>query len=263
MRSLNAFAAAVLVVAAGTAGAATLEETFDKTFDVRSGANVALDNTNGRITVRGSNDNRVQIHALKHVEAPNSAAARETLRDLRIDVTASSNGLKVTTHYPRNGGDGFLDWLTGNSVNAGVAYDVEVPHAVNLDVDTVNGRIEIAEVAGELKLDTTNGHIEVSKCRGSLNAETTNGAIKAEMLQVSSGRSIRLNTTNGRITLTVPPSIAASVDAETTNGSINTELPVTTSSHIHRTSLRGTMNGGGPEIKLRTTNGGIEILAAK
>jgi hypothetical protein len=60
--------------------------------------------------------------------------------------------------------------------------------------------------------------------------------------------------------VTVPRSIAARVDASTTNGSINTELPVTLSS-TSRHALRGTINGGGGELRLRTTNGSIDIRA--
>ncbi|MGZ8831269.1 MAG: DUF4097 family beta strand repeat-containing protein, partial [Thermoanaerobaculia bacterium] len=65
-------------------------------------------------------------------------------------------------------------------------------------------------------------------------------------------------TTNGSISVTVPPTFAATVAADTTNGSIKTDLPVTTRSFSRR-ELRGTLNGGGPPLSLHTTNGSIEI----
>lgn len=265
MRPMKALAAVLfLAAAATTASAAKLEETFDKTYDLRSGSKFALENTNGRVTIHGSPDNRVHVHAVKQVDASRDAAA-DAMKELRIDVSQNGDGISISTHYPKSADGGFLDFLVGGGhhINATVTYDVSVPTATNLNIDTVNGRIEIADVTGDLKLDTTNGRIELSRCRGSVNAETTNGGIKAELLQVAAGRAIRLGTTNGRISVTVPQNLAASIDASTTNGSINTELPVTTTSRIHRNSLRGTINGGGAELKLRTTNGGIDILAAK
>src|SRR4029077_13872234 len=39
-----------IVFAAATAGAATLDQTFDRTYDVRPGARLVLDNVNGRVT---------------------------------------------------------------------------------------------------------------------------------------------------------------------------------------------------------------------
>ena len=87
------------------------------------------------------------------------------------------------------------------------------------------------------------------------------GSVRAELADVTPGKSIRLETTNGRISVAVPRSIAVRVDASTTNGSIKTDLPVTTTEFSH-TSLRGTINGGsGAELRLRTTNGSIEIAA--
>jgi hypothetical protein len=263
MRTRIAFAAALLISAAAVANAAKLEETFDKTYDVQPGARLALDNTNGHVTVHGSNDARVHIHAVKTVESIRSTAATDAMRELRIDVKPAAGGLNVTTHYPKSAEGGFFDWLAGSNVNVSVTYDISIPRAMNLDIGTVNGRIEIADVSGSLKLETTNGRIEVAKCRGSIDAETTNGGIKAELLQVTGNHTMFLGTTNGHITLSVPHSLAATINAETTNGSINTELPVTTTSKAHRSSLRGTVNGGGPELKLRTTNGGIDILAMK
>jgi DUF4097 and DUF4098 domain-containing protein YvlB len=56
----------------------------------------------------------------------------------------------------------------------------------------------------------------------------------------------------------VPRTLAANVDADTTNGSIESELPIATT-RVSRNSLRGTINGGGSDVRLSTTNGGIDI----
>ena len=103
--------------------------------------------------------------------------------------------------------------------------------------------------------------MEVTDVTGDTSLHTSNGAIRAELAEVNPGKSIRLETTNGRITVAVPKSVAARVDASTTNGGITTDLPVTTTETGHHT-LRGTINGGGSaELRLRTTNGSITIEA--
>ena len=255
-RSAIAFA---LVFIAVTAAASTLEETFDRTYDVRPGALLSLANVNGRITVHAWDQPRVRIHADKRVQGSGSAA-RDAMSSLKIEVAPSAGGLQVVTHFPKQ--DSFLDWMFGAHVNASVSYDVTVPRTMDLDLHNTNGGVEVSDVRGSHRIGTTNGRIELVRCAGDVQAETTNGQIRAELLDITPGKSVSLETTNGRIALAAPATFAARVDATTTNGSINTELPVTATS-LGRHALHGTINGGGGELRLRTTNGSIDIRAAR
>jgi len=253
----------IFALVALTASASTLEETFDHTYDVPSGARLSLANVNGRIIIHSWDQTRVRVHADKVVRGSGDEA-KQAMAALKIDVTRSAGGLSVMTRYPKRGSDGgFLDWMFGSHVDASVTYDVTVPRAMSLDLDNTNGAIEVSDVRGSHKLNTTNGHIQMARCGGDVSAETTNGGIKAELIDVTPGKSVRLETTNGRISLAAPPTLAAQLDAATTNGSINTELPVTTTNKSGRHSLRGALNGGGPELRLRTTNGSIDIRASR
>ena len=251
--------ALLLTLVSVTAGAETLTETFDRTFDVRPGALFSLNNINGHITVTSWDQPRIRVHALKRSESRDHDAAKQGLASLRIETAALNGGLKINTVYPKTN-DGILEWIAGTSVNLAVSYEVTVPRSMNLSLEDTNGALDINGVHGEHHLETTNGHLELVRCGGSLDAETTNGAIRAELLDVTPGKAVRAETTNGRITLSVPSNFAAKLDAGTTNGSITTDLPVTTTETGHHT-LRGMVNGGGPEVRLRTTNGSIEIKA--
>jgi|ERR1051325_4710865 DUF4097 and DUF4098 domain-containing protein YvlB len=259
MRRIAITVAFALFAAAASAG--TLEETFDQTYNVQPGAVFALANTNGRITVHSWDQPRVRIHADKQVRA-SSDIVKQAMAELKIEVTPSAGGLKVVTRYPKRGDSGFLEWMFGNNVGASVTYDITVPRSMSLDIDDTNGAVEVSDVRGSHRIGTTNGHIKLERCGGDVDAETTNGGINAELLDVTPGKSVRLETTNGGIKLAAPPSLAADIDAANTNGSINTELPVT-STHMSRHSIHGTINGGGPTLRLRTTNGSIDIRAAR
>jgi len=242
-----------------SAFAASLTQTIDRTFDVKAGADVVLKNVNGRITVKAWDQPRVKVVAVKEVEASKSEV-QKVLNELRVDMQPRDGGLVITTHYPKrnDGAESIFDWLLGNDVSAEVTYDLMVPRTMNVDVSNTNGSIRLSDVTGKHELDTTNGKIEVTRCAGSLDASTTNGSIHAEMTKVTKGQALRFETTNGRIEIAVPANLAADVDAGTTNGSIHTDLPIATSK-TGRNSLRGSINGGGTQIRMRTTNGGIEI----
>ena len=252
----TALAALALAVAGS---AATLEETFDRTFDARPGTTFTLENTNGHITVRSWDQARVRVHAEKRVESRDADVAKKAFAALKIEPSVTSDGVHITTHYPRHD-EGVFDWLAGTNVSMSVSYEVTVPRNMNVDLDNTNGGIDVSDIRGSMHVSNTNGHIELVRCAGDVDAETTNGHVRAELSEVTPGKGIRLETTNGRITIALPRTISARVDASTTNGRINSDLPVTTT-RIEKTSLRGSINGGGPELRLRTTNGSIDIQA--
>jgi DUF4097 and DUF4098 domain-containing protein YvlB len=253
---------AVLVIFAQAASAASLKETIDRTFDVKPGASVELTNVNGRVTVKAWDQPRVKVVAVKEVEASRDLL-QEAMKELRVEIQPRNGGLVINTRYPNEGkgGVGFFDWLFGDDIDANVTYELMVPRAMNIDVENTNGGIYLTDISGKHDLDTTNGRIEVTRCAGALDAATTNGSIHAQLLRVTKNESMRLETTNGRIEISVPADFAAEIDASTTNGSIKSDLPVTTRS-IDDNSLRGTINGGGTLVRLRTTNGGIAIRRA-
>ncbi len=252
--------AAVVLMCATAAFADTLQETLDRTIAVRPGTHFALENVNGRVVVNAWDQPRVRIHAVKKVESRDDQVAAEAMRKLRVEIRQSDRELSVDTIYPKRDDFNFLDALLGTNVNASVQYEINVPQSMNVSVETVNGSVSLTGISGELEADTTNGAIEVVRCAGTVDASTTNGAIRAELLTVSS-KPMKFDTTNGGITLIVPQQLAADLNAATTNGSVRSDLPLTTTK-LSRTALRGTLNGGGPEIRLRTTNGGITIRAA-
>jgi hypothetical protein len=256
MRTLLIAASLLIAV---TAGAAELSETIDRTFDVRAGADFVLSNVNGRITISSWDQPKVRVIARKEVDGDRDEL-KKALAELRVEMQPRNGGLVVITHYPKDHDriGSIFDWLAGDHIDANVRYEVTVPRSMNVDVTNTNGGIYLTEVNGKHELDTTNGKIEVKRCSGSLDASTTNGAINAELVRVAQGQPLRFETTNGRIELALPPGMGADLDASTTNGSINSDLPVATT-RIGSNSLRGTINGGGTLLRMRTTNGGITI----
>ena len=253
------FLTAMLLIVSTAASAASLTETVDRTFNVRPGANVTLKNVNGRITVKAWDQPRVKVVAVKEVEADRDDV-KNAMKELRVEFVERDGGLSINTRYPNEDrkAASIFDWMFGDHVQAEVQYDLMVPRTMNVDVTNTNGSIHLSDVTGKHELDTTNGKIEVTRCAGSLDASTTNGSITAELQKVAKGQPLSFSTTNGRIEVAVPANLAVDVDAGTTNGSIKTDLPVATTK-IGSNSLRGSINGGGTPLRMRTTNGGISI----
>lgn len=266
---------AVLLLAATSARAVEIKESFDRTLPLRSGASFALRNVNGGITLEAWNRDEVQIHAEKKVRAGSAEAARKLMGQVKIDVTQEGGGVRVETKLPRRD-NGFFDWLFGNQASVNVTYKIRVPRQVAADVESVNGGVALTgtrgkarlattnggitvnDAEGDLRLGSTNGGIEVHRSAGTVRADTTNGGISAELTDVSDGGELRLTSTNGGIDVSLPRDVRISIDAGTTNGRVHTDLPVEGGQSGKR-SLKGDVNGGGTTLYIRTTNGGIDI----
>lgn len=253
------FAVAALVAAA-PAFAVQIEERFDRTYDLGAGGSIAVANVNGSVQVEAWDRDEVRVEAVKKVKSGSRSKAEDVMGKVEVAVEQRGSHLEIDTKVPRNGDSGFLDWLVGNDSSAQVTYQIHVPRSTDVEVDTVNGKVRITGVAGRVEANTTNGGIEMADLRGSVQAGTTNGGIDVELTEVADGRDMRLSTTNGGISLRLPRDVRASVDADTTNGGIDIDGLRADVRSRGRRHVDADLNGGGPEIRLTTTNGGIRIF---
>lgn len=251
-----------LLTAAAAANAATLRDTVDRTFDVRPGGSFSLENTNGAVTINAWDQPRIRVVAERKIERGSEAEAKAAMAQMSVKFAATADRVAVTTEMPKEHGGGLFDFLLGNSGESSVTYRVSVPRSLRVDVDNTNGSVSVAGVQGVLKLGTTNGAIELVRCGGAVDLSTTNGRITAELLTIDPRGPNHIETTNGRVEVSIPSSAKASLDAETTNGRVESEIPVTTR-EMDKSALRGAMNGGGTQLTIRTTNGSISIHASR
>ncbi|MFW6192942.1 MAG: DUF4097 family beta strand repeat-containing protein [Gemmatimonadota bacterium] len=143
--------------------------------------------------------------------------------------------------------------------NWSVNYRIRVPVSTDLRIESTNGGVDVVGIDGDLELDTTNGGISLADVSGSVRAHTTNGGIDLHLSGSTwRGSGLDAHTTNGGVRLTVPDGFAARLEAETVHGDIQTDFPITVQGRIGK-ELSGDLNGGGPTVRLETTNGGISI----
>jgi hypothetical protein len=73
---------------------------------------------------------------------------------------------------------------------------------------------------------------------------------------------VKLDCTNGGITVRLPRDAKATISASITNGGISTvDLPIDASGENSRRKLEAKMNGGGPRLEIDGTNGGIKLTS--
>jgi hypothetical protein len=140
-----------------------------------------------------------------------------------------------------------------------------------VSMETGGGSIRLASARGPVKVSTGGGTLELWKLWQGVRAETGAGSITAELVGTPNGVST-LETSAGDLIVYISPEVKVNVDAaiETAMGhkitSDFSELQMTSQGGDwgpKEMFAKGSLNGGGPLLKLRTTIGNIMIHRAK
>lgn len=143
-----------------------------------------------------------------------------------------------------------------------VSYRIEVPARYDLWLESTNGGVSVRGVRGLIRLETTNGGVRLDGVGGDVRARTTNGGMRVGLSGSRwEGEGLEATTTNGGVVLEVPEDYSAHLEAGTRNGGFRVDFPITVSGQIRRT-LSTDLGAGGAPIRVRTTNGGVEIRRA-
>ena len=126
------------------------------------------------------------------------------------------------------------------------------------EVRTSGGSITIGKVSGDVYAHTSGGSINVEEVMGTIDATTSGGSVMANITRQPE-HDCRLTTSGGGITVYLAQDIRVDLDAQTSGGRVRTDFPVTIRGVISKRSLRAKINGGGPELYLRTSGGSISI----
>jgi hypothetical protein len=127
-----------------------------------------------------------------------------------------------------------------------------------LDGGTSGGSVTVKNFNGPVTVETSGGGITLEDLRATVRGHTSGGSIHASFLAPLPGP-VDLSTSGGGIHVTVPADAAFNLDASTSGGGVTCDLPLTVQGKIQRSRAVGTVNGGGPELHLRTSGGGIHV----
>ncbi len=237
---------------------AEARDQWQRQYTLAEGGTLEIRNTNGLIHLDPGDGTKVEVTADRIVRAGTDQAAKDALTAFEIQERVSPDHITLdsTSH---GSGSSLLSNLSRR-----VDYHVRIPRGANVRLETTNGDIEEAgpRLTGTFHATTTNGRIRASGLENSAQATTTNGVITLQMSKIGDD-GVSCETTNGKIELAVPPGTNARVSARVTNGAIRTEGLSLNVSDQSRRRLDATLGSGGPPIKLETTNGTIELTAAR
>ena len=262
MQTIRQVVTAVLVASSLGASAALAQEsdTFTWNGTLAEGRTVHLHNVNGEVRFEVGSGNTVAVRGEKRWRRGDPA-------DVRIEARALANGdvlvcamwrERDTCEVSGIEGSGRRNDDYNNRNDVSVRFVVTVPAHANVDVNTVNGDVEVQELRGNVEANTINGDVEAASSGGPVEARTVNGSIRARGQIASDG--LNYSTVNGSIELVLPQNSNADVDLSTVNGRVSSDFPITFSGEINPRRIRAKLGNGGPSLRARTVNGGIRLV---
>ena len=227
--------------------------------NLKAGQTLEVINRNGEIEASKASGDGGRVEGLRK--------GSDSDRELFIEVVEYADGVTICAVYAKDKTPGRChrggvssesnNWKWGGN-RAKLTFDVQVPRGVRFHAMTTNGAVHCVNLESVVQAETTNGDVEVSTSEWA-SAKTTNGGVRVSMGNAKWSGELEEETTNGSVNVTLPASAEFKVDAGTTNGGISTAFPISVQGRFNSKSLSGTVGGGGRDLKLATTNGGIEL----
>lgn len=303
---------------------ARISDSIKKSFDVKRGGTLGMNCDLGRIEVRGTGEERVDIEVRRDIRAGSEEEEQEILSNLEIEFDQNGNDVFIRSRFHEGrrglwGWDGWrnrylrlefiitvpmnynVDLRTGDEdivvsglqgecrcktsdgnlvLNdiSGMVYaktsdgDIEVDRCKkSIDVQTSDGDIDVGVVDGDVIAKTSDGEISIKQAQGSVSASTSDGDIEIREFskkihaktsdgsitayiknQVDSDCS--LSASDGEIKVYLADNIKLTVNAKTSDGHVKSDLPLTIIGETKDDRLQAKLNGGGPELYLRTSD---------
>ena len=222
----------------------------------------------GTIDVAAYDGNDIVIDFASDEAKPKPAANTGGMRIIgggSTSVTAVEKDNKVT--------------VNGDVFTKSSSVKIKVPRGTNtFKLSTVNSRsITATEIGGQIEVSNTNGGIKLTNVSGSVVANSTNGDVVVVFKSIDPKAPMAFSTLNGRVDITVPATVKANIKLHTDRGEIYSDFDVAVEPSTPTTSrgkdgsyrysdqewVTGKLNGGGPELMMRTFNGNLYIRKAK
>ncbi|GAC1357570.1 MAG: DUF4097 family beta strand repeat-containing protein [Acidobacteriaceae bacterium] len=284
MRTLTLLPAAALVLLSAKLLAA--DHSFERTLSTSGSPNVSVSTGSGNVRLKPGSDN--QVHISGHLHAGNGWFGAG-------DVESRMNQIAGNPPIVQNGNDIIIgERHSGDRYrNISIDYEVTLPRASSIEASTGSGDVDLQDVGTKFKGSSGSGNVRAVNLRGEANLETGSGDIELNQgapgdvrAQTGSGN-IRLNsisgglragtgsgdievsgnpatdwkldTGSGSVRLTLGSSAHFNLSASTGSGTIRTQQPIAMQGEINRHHVSGTVNGGGPALRINTGSGDVDI----
>lgn len=212
---------------------------------------IKIENVSGEIKVVKNDEEKIRIIATKKTNV-RKRDIDKPIEDIRINIIENADEILVQTELL----DSRSGFSLGFNENKKVDYLIFIPARFDVNVENVNGDIEVTEIDGELNIHLVNGKINLVNPTGIVNAELINGNFTADLYTT---KGMKVNSVNGKIKMRLSETLNAKVIADITNGKVVTEDIAFINTYDEKDHFTGKLGNGDYEIRLESINGKITL----
>jgi hypothetical protein len=275
-RVFIAFVAALIASSLAQAQSNPTEDHFQRSFTLQPGSLVSVKNYKGLIQIEAADTNEATVDVKKVWEGHNDAQRDEWLRQVQVSFSNDSNRLDVRVEYPNHS----CFWNCMDEWGGHVELVLRVPRQSNLDIDGYKPELKITGIKGDIRVHSYKSPIEIRDTVGAIDVDTYKDRVLLENVALRGRLHIHdykaeteirareladgadLDTSRGIIRLQVPADAKFNVDI---SGDRRADIRTDFATHVdagYSRHLTGTVNGGGPEVRIRTERGSVALLKA-
>lgn len=228
-------------------GSSDVTNQINKTVTLAPGSNVKIQSINGLVSIETWDGDRAEINIA--VRASDTAAMER--RPIIIEHTP--NSLTIRVEEDKEGRERGRDrgWVRHEA-------RLKLPKSVNLKVSSVNGKVDVGAITGEVGVNSVNGGVAVAQAGTATQLSSINGGISISLLRLGEG-GLSVRSVNGGVKIGLPSETNAEIDVNSVNGGIDSDLPITVVGEVKHGQLRGRVGDGGPPITITSVNGGVTL----
>ncbi|MFO7828616.1 MAG: DUF4097 family beta strand repeat-containing protein [Bacteroidales bacterium] len=233
-------------------------------YDLNQSNQIDIKNLVGEIIIEGISGNQLIIEASSFGKKPERADGLKSLYG-----AGTTDNTDIGLQIENQGG---VTEIQGASKQAEDAkYIFKVPKGVNVKIDYrsafAKDIVQVKNFSSEIEISTLNKGIDLTNVTGPLVLNSTNGDININFASVNQNAPVSISTINGIIDISLPSNTPAKISLSTINGEIFTNFDIDFEKKTKNglsyigggQKIKGSINGGGVDVKLSTINDNIYL----
>ncbi|MCH6257049.1 DUF4097 domain-containing protein [Puniceicoccaceae bacterium K14] len=286
MKAIKTLSLSILlsIFATSQITASEYTEVTEKSFDAAAIRNLEIKTIAGYIKVFGEEREDISITRKATVRNVRESRAKAYLENIETETTIDGETLAISyqledkpssisislelrlpqnivTHLKTSGGSIRVEDMdadvTAKTSGGNMTFN---QIKANLTARTSGGDIKVDNVSMDANIHTSGGNLSLKNLNGNVTAKTSGGYIEAEILNPITKNS-SFKTSGGNIKLKLVEDSAFHLAAQATGGRIHSDFKVDSQVDDKSRSIEGNVNGGGPDLELKTSGGNIHIIA--
>jgi DUF4097 and DUF4098 domain-containing protein YvlB len=234
---------ALLIFALAFAGCSmgpSVSGSFDRSLDVSGPIRLELSNVAGDVSVVGSSDSKVHVHADVRVSGFGFGSPQKRLDDILRNPPVELKGDTLR-----------IGKETTRLRNVAITYSIEVPRDTAVNSTSVSGSQSVKNVRGPVQAESVSGTVRAQDVGREVKLSSTSGTVTAE----NCGDDVRATSVSGSV---IVSNAKGDVLAHSVSGNVEVEKP---GGRVDANTSSGTVNvrGSDGDVKAHATAGRLTI----